>query len=51
VSEFYFTNVDEQSKAIRSQLQQMDAELDKLSQGGDISLVAESGRRWPMRIF
>jgi len=40
VSEFYFTNVDEQSKAIRSQLQQMDAELDKLSQGGDISLVA-----------
>ena len=40
VSEFYFTNVDEQSKAIRGQLQQMDAELDKLSQGGDISLVA-----------
>ena len=40
VSEFYFTNVDEQSKAIRSQLKQMDAELDKLSQGGDISLVA-----------
>jgi hypothetical protein len=40
VTEFYFTNVDEQSKAIRSQLQQMDAELDKLSQGGDISLVA-----------
>jgi hypothetical protein len=40
VTKFYFTNVDEQSKAIRSQLQQMDAELDKLSQGGDISLVA-----------
>ncbi len=40
VSEFYFTNVDDQSKAIRSQLQQMDAELDKLSQGGDVSLVA-----------
>jgi hypothetical protein len=40
VSEFYFTNVDKQSEAIRSQLQQMDAELDKLSQGGDISLVA-----------
>jgi hypothetical protein len=40
VSEFYFTNVDEQSKAIHSQLQQMDAELDKLSQGGDVSLVA-----------
>jgi hypothetical protein len=40
VSEFYFTNVDDQSKAIRSQLAQMDAELDKLSQGGDVSLVA-----------
>ena len=40
VSEFYFANVDEPSKAIRSQLKQMDAELDKLSQGGDISLVA-----------
>ena len=40
VSEFYFTNVDENSKAIRGQLKQMDAELDKLSQGGDISLVA-----------
>jgi Protein of unknown function (DUF1553)/Protein of unknown function (DUF1549)/Planctomycete cytochrome C/Concanavalin A-like lectin/glucanases superfamily len=40
VSEFYFTNVDDQSEAIRSQLAQMDAELDKLSQGGDVSLVA-----------
>jgi mono/diheme cytochrome c family protein len=40
VSEFYFNNVDEQAKAIRSQLQQMNAELDKLSQGGDVSLVA-----------
>jgi hypothetical protein len=40
VSEFYFANVDEQSKAIRSQLQQMDADLDKLSEGGDVSLVA-----------
>ncbi len=40
VSEFYFTNVDEKSKAIRGQLQQMDAELNKLAQGGPISLVA-----------
>jgi hypothetical protein len=40
VSEFYFNNVDDQAKAIRSQLQQMDAELNKLSQGGDVSLVA-----------
>jgi Protein of unknown function (DUF1553)/Protein of unknown function (DUF1549)/Planctomycete cytochrome C/Concanavalin A-like lectin/glucanases superfamily len=40
VCEFYFTNVDEQSKAIRTQLAQMDAELDKLSKDGDVSLVA-----------
>jgi mono/diheme cytochrome c family protein len=40
VSEFYFANVHESSKALRTQLQQMDAELDKLSKGGDISLVA-----------
>ena len=41
VTEFYFADVDESAKAIQSQIQQMDAELDKLSQGGDISLVAE----------
>ena len=40
MSEFYFANVDESAKAIRSQMQQMDAELDKLSEGGDVSLVA-----------
>ena len=40
VSNFYFTNVDEQSKALRSQLEEMDGELDKLSKGGDLSLVA-----------
>ena len=51
VSEFYFTNVDEQSKAIHSQVKQMDAELDKLSQGGDISLVAADGLRSPTPIF
>ena len=39
-SEFYFANVDESSKAIHGQVQKMDAELDKLSQGGDVSLVA-----------
>jgi mono/diheme cytochrome c family protein len=39
-SEFYFANVDESSKAIHSQVQKMDAELDKLSAGGDVSLVA-----------
>jgi hypothetical protein len=41
VTQFYFTNVDEPAKALQSQIQQMDAELDKLSQGGDVSLVAE----------
>ncbi len=40
VSEFYFANVNPSSKAIRSQVQKMDAELDKLSAGGDVSLVA-----------
>ncbi len=40
VSQFYFDNVDESSKQIKSQIQALDAELDKLSKGGDISLVA-----------
>ncbi|HEY4050392.1 MAG TPA: DUF1553 domain-containing protein [Acidobacteriaceae bacterium] len=41
VSEFYFDNIDESSKELWSQVQQIDAQLDKLSAGGDISLVAE----------
>lgn len=41
VTEFYFANVDEQAKAMQGQIQKMDAELDKLSEGGDISLVAQ----------
>ncbi len=41
VTEFYFANVDEPAKSMEAQIQKMDAELDKLSQGGDISLVAE----------
>ncbi len=41
MSEFYFTNVDESAKAMQSQIQQLDAELDKLSEGGDISLVSQ----------
>jgi hypothetical protein len=40
VSQFYFANVDEQAKAIRSELEPMNAELDKLSQGGPVSLVS-----------
>ncbi len=41
VTQFYFTNVDEPAKALQSQMQQLNAELDKLSQGGEISLVSE----------
>ena len=40
VSQFYFTNVDEQAKSLQSQITALDAELDKLSQGGAVSLVA-----------
>ena len=41
VTEFYFANVDEPAKAMQSQIEKMDAELDKLSEGGDVSLVAQ----------
>ncbi len=41
VTQFYFANVDESAKAVESQIQQLDAELDKLSEGGEVSLVAE----------
>jgi hypothetical protein len=41
VTEFYFANVDEPAKGMESQIQKMDAELDKLSEGGDVSLVAQ----------
>jgi hypothetical protein len=41
VTEFYFANVDETARSLRSQTQQLDAELDKLSKGGDVSLVAQ----------
>ncbi len=41
VTQFYFTEVDQSAKAIRAQVKQMDAELAKLSEGGDISLVAQ----------
>ena len=40
VSQFYFKNVDAPSKAIQGQIQELDAQLDKLSKGGDISLVS-----------
>ena len=41
VTGFYFANVDESAKAVESQIQQLDAELDKLSEGGPVSLVSE----------
>ena len=41
VSDFYFNNVDKTAIAIHGQIQAMDAELGKLSEGGDVSLVAE----------
>jgi hypothetical protein len=41
VTEFYFASVDEPAKAMQGQIQKMNAELDKLSKGGDISLVAQ----------
>lgn len=40
VSEFYFNDVDQSSKAIRSQIEQLDAQLEKLSSGGNLSIVA-----------
>ena len=41
VSQFYFKNVDESSKAIQGQIQQLNAQLDKLSKGGVVSLVSQ----------
>jgi hypothetical protein len=40
VSQFYFTQVDEQARALQTQIAALDTELDNLSKGGDISLVS-----------
>jgi len=40
VSDFYFNNVEKSAKAIQNQIDQLDAQLDKLSEGGDLTLVA-----------
>jgi hypothetical protein len=40
VSQFYFDNVDSSAKAISAQIAQLDAQLDKLSEGGDLTLVS-----------
>ena len=41
VSAFYFSNVDESAKATYAQIKDLDAELEKLSKGGTVSLVSE----------
>jgi hypothetical protein len=40
VSEFYFNHVEQNSIALQQQIQQLDTQLDKLSEGGDLTLVA-----------
>jgi hypothetical protein len=40
VSDYYFNHVDQQSIALQQQMQQLDAQLGKLSEGGDLTLVA-----------
>jgi mono/diheme cytochrome c family protein len=40
-STFYFDSIDESAKRIRGEIKQLDAELEKLSAGGDISIVSE----------
>ena len=40
VSEFYFNYIDRTAKTIRDQITQLNAQLDKLSEGGDLTLVS-----------
>ncbi len=40
VSQFYFTNIDSSAKTIQSEIAQLDAQLDKLSEGGPLTLVS-----------
>jgi hypothetical protein len=40
VSDFYFNNVDQNAKAIASQIAALDSQLDQLSKGGDLTLVS-----------
>ena len=40
VSEFYLNKVDRAAMAIRTQIDQLDTQLDKLSEGGPLTLVA-----------
>ena len=40
VSEFYLNYVDPTAISLKNQIQQLDAQLDKLSEGGDLTLVS-----------
>jgi hypothetical protein len=40
VSKFYFANIDQSAKTMTEQIAQLDARLDKLSEGGDLTLVS-----------
>ena len=40
VSDFYFNNVDATAKQINAQIAELDTQLDKLSEGGDLTLVS-----------
>ena len=40
VSQYYFNNLDGTDKALRSQMEQLDAQLDKLSEGGPLTMVS-----------
>ena len=40
VSDFYFRNVDKLAPAMEAQIAQLDGQLDKLSEGGDLTLVS-----------
>lgn len=41
VSDFYFNNVDTTAESIRSQIKELDAQMEKLAAGGPFTLVAE----------
>jgi hypothetical protein len=40
VSQYYFNHVDETAVSLQDQIQQLNAQLDKLSEGGDLTLVS-----------
>ncbi len=40
VSEFYLNNLDQTAKSTSTQINQLNAQLDKLSEGGDLTLVS-----------